>query len=120
MSDKLNPCPICGKQVETGNFAGVDWFVFCDCGIEFAPKNVDTFDELAARWNRRASEWISVKDRLPEKTGKYIVHQWRTGETSDCDYYHRDDPYTTFPGWEYEHEKISHWMPFPHDPEEEE
>lgn len=65
------------------------------------------------------SEWISVKDRMPEKEGKYIVcvagnvcvlpmivngvgyKYWETGK-----YFKK------------EMDKVSHWMPFPEPPKE--
>jgi hypothetical protein len=119
MSDTLKPCPFCGAELVIQN--GEDDWKYAVCtGCTFSSGEYLNEAILKKVLNHRPSGWISVKDRLPEKTGRYIVHQWRTGETSDCDYYHRDDPYTTFPGWEYEQEKISHWMPCPPDPEEEE
>ena len=63
------------------------------------------------------SEWISVKDKLPEKTGAYLVIR---------DYGHKSKPicvqhYTAhlkITGFVENHDnKITHWQPLPEAPD---
>ena len=82
-------------------------------------------------------EWISVKDRLPEKNGNYLVVEkmFNTGETirirrfaqslEDIDDYDFNGEHR--PGWyDYDSEcgffeivQVTHWMKLPKSPEEE-
>lgn len=55
------------------------------------------------------SEWISVKDRLPDKGGRYIVHDLTLGVQG---YYYHPDVYC--PAWK----TVTHWMPLPEPPKE--
>ena len=72
-------------------------------------------------------EWISVKDRLPETDGIYIVcdcrlngNQWihtagfRKASSSWCELHgmYYDDVYGRYS----EQDKITHWMPLPQPP----
>ncbi len=65
------------------------------------------------------SEWISVKDRLPERDGRYIVFTDRNCVTTARFYvpmtFH--DGYCRKGGWQY-NRKVTHWMPLPEPPEE--
>lgn len=57
------------------------------------------------------SEWISVKDRLPDTCGKYLVWTENTGvETCRWDGKWRGGRWTSF---------ITHWIPLPTPPKEE-
>ena len=72
------------------------------------------------------SEWISVKDRLPDKTGRYLVIKNRIAQ--DCFGGNRTDIVilrffvdkgfrmpTHIPDWINEeiNEEVTHWMPLP-------
>lgn len=58
------------------------------------------------------SEWISVKDRLPEKKGIYVV----LSKTCNIVYY--DCLNWTGEAWECAFgSKVTHWMPLPEPPE---
>lgn len=76
------------------------------------------------------SEWISVKDRLPDKTGRYLVLKNRIAP--DCLGGNRTDIVilrlfvdkgfrmpTHIPDWINEeiNEEVTHWMPLPEMPE---
>lgn len=82
------------------------------------------------------NEWISVKDRLPEESGTYLVnvHQETEDDVGDCvllAWYQRNDllfvPNSV--GWLLLNEfydlsntlrdDITHWMPLPEPPKEE-
>lgn len=56
------------------------------------------------------SEWISVKDRLPEPEVKEVL-VWDKEESSVC-------PCNSFGGWKrlLSFKYISHWMPLPEPP----
>ena len=64
------------------------------------------------------SEWISVKDRLPDKAGDYLValpYKWTGGIDWVIDrIYFRGK--TT---WATANKRISHWMPLPEPPKAE-
>jgi len=73
----------------------------------------DGNDDKAA-WNRRASGWISVEERLPEDGGLVLVHggcaYCKNGEwMSVMDEGYRR-PQTIL--W-----TVTHWMPLPEPPE---
>jgi hypothetical protein len=55
------------------------------------------------------SEWISVKDRLPEEAGYYLVYPRDKYHTS---WFNRGFAVTTLYSI-----KVTHWMPLPQPPE---
>lgn len=75
------------------------------------------------------SEWISVKDRLPESDSKYMV--WYKGELDICEfntdsqtfgytYDDYDEMYSHLVCWDDGMDKyVTHWMPLPEPPESE-
>jgi hypothetical protein len=79
-----------------------------------------------ANWQASQHEWVSVKDRLPEKDGissiYCLVYETRYGqrvlpynEYHECwDQEDGDDFYSTAVGG-----KITHWMPLPEPPKTE-
>ena len=60
---------------------------------------------------RLQNEWISIDDRLPEKDGKYIVHN-KSGMVFQAKYY--SCPKTW--GMRDKGSHITHWMPMPEPP----
>lgn len=71
------------------------------------------------------SNWISVKERLPEESGFFITWQGISKYIGRPEilYYHKDEDdgfkwSTTKNGWT-AGLKITHWMPLPEPPEEE-
>ena len=95
---------------------------------------VTTYAKLAIEALEKANgvtvqEWISVKDRLPDKTGRYLVLKNRIAP--DCLGGNRTDIVilrffvdkgfrmpTHIPDWINEeiNEKVTHWMPLPQPP----
>lgn len=68
----------------------------------------------------RATGWISVKDRLPEKDALYLIHAPSLDEKKPlitCAWYNPN-----LPGWSMLVEcwlkAITHWMPLPEPPKE--
>ena len=59
----------------------------------------------------RKQEWISVDERLPNRTGKYLVATFdgRVGIGNLIDYYCDGD-------LSFDNYKITHWMPLPEAP----
>ena len=56
-------------------------------------------------------EWISVKDRLPDKPMRCLVYTKRGGYCGyDITYYNQ--------GFYSEYSKVTHWMPLPEQPKE--
>jgi hypothetical protein len=66
------------------------------------------------------NEWISVKDRLPEKSGAYLVYSpevpVEAGNVWDCSFYEVNGKDLSFAtGY-----NVTHWQPLPAPPESEE
>ena len=59
-------------------------------------------------------QWISVKERLPEKDGSYIVRSSLTGKVFTAHFWTGNG---TWSGSAKTY--ISHWMPLPEPPKEE-
>lgn len=65
-------------------------------------------------------QWISVKDRLPETSGRYLVHVKNIAgykPLKNCEFiaeYFWVD--WIFTGWE--NNRVTHWMPLPEPPKE--
>lgn len=102
------PCPCCGED----RFKGLDADIWAD--------------SAHMEKGKAMSEWISIKDRLPEKSETYLVYaptycggtssaldnvrgvmfaRWRKHWSIEVGYYKR-------PGC------VTHWMPLPKPPEE--
>lgn len=62
------------------------------------------------------SEWISVEDSLPPKTGQYLTH-WPDGEIETYDFQNEIAEL----GWKRPLSRygiVTHWMPLPAPPKE--
>lgn len=80
----------------------------------------------------KLSEWISVKERLPEEFGQCLVYcQERSTywETISCDgkrkveesresWWRYIDKSEFEPGEGFDHENVTHWMPLPEPPDD--
>jgi hypothetical protein len=130
MSVTLKPCPICGKQVEVGDFSGQHWFIFCECGLEFAPDGISTRDELIEAWNRRPSGWIKVSDAPIPGYETILMGLWVYNKRTDKRHFEQYilqydqelgelwDGDDCFSEWELSDFEV--WMPLPSAPEVEE
>lgn len=61
---------------------------------------------------RKQSEWISVEERLPEKSGRYLVYGSFAGMPLICGAHY--DKYNGFGD-----DDFTHWMPLPEPPKPE-
>lgn len=97
---------------------GCAFFDFVDCGSAAKQQAADMLEKLAAERDAKKPAWISVKDRLPEKK---------------CEAYLCSLDSCLFPGNQYigirefcddgeweAHGTVTHWMPLPELPKEEE
>jgi Lar family restriction alleviation protein len=114
---ELKPCPFCGGSAELlSDVACIDWWVCCeDC--ENNCRSDQEKSEAVAAWNRRASGWIKVSERLPE-VGEVVLLFTDLG---GMDTGYRDDVCFLNPGgWYWDQEDnaigVTHWMPLPEPP----
>ena len=74
MLDKPKPCPHCGGRAERWAPDGVPYntIVCTECNAEVS--DCDTWEDCLAQHNRRASGWMSVKDKpLEDNSVRYFV-----------------------------------------------
>ena len=70
---KIKSCPFCGGEVKLMNLAG--WEIGCKCGLNMVPSDSDfSKDEFIEQWNKRASQWVSVEDKLPELNQRVLCY----------------------------------------------
>lgn len=77
------------------------------CRAKLNADAADAIEELSK------PHWIPVTERLPEKTGSYLVYVY--GEVTEMNFWHGKwhmlgDDYT---------KAVTHWMPLPQPPKEE-
>lgn len=88
-----------------------------DCGNIILPQAADMLEKLAAEKEAQKPEWISVKDRLPEKNSIVLVcmdnGQYKVVLTS---YLSNNGEWVSYD----KNRKVTHWMPFPDPPKEDE
>lgn len=61
----------------------------------------------------KAMQWISVKDRLPDEGGSYIVHSGASGKVFTAHYWPRDRRWSG----RGINLNVTHWMPLPAEPD---
>lgn len=118
MSD-LKPCPFCGGKdavlQDRGVMDGQLMLKFAWCQRCGARTNAGDEATAIAAWNRRASQWVSVEERLPEEPGVYLVVglQHSNGEP----YVATDVLHEKEGCWFFAYQSVTHWMPLPEPPE---
>lgn len=82
---ELKPCAHCGNAPEktiVNGHESIEGKVFynaaidCCCGVQiscYAKTIEDAVRDVAKRWNRRASPWVRVEDRLPEHCQDVLI-----------------------------------------------
>ena len=63
--------------------------------------------------DRNVGKWIPVTERCPEKSGDYLVFD-------DCRNLYVNEWHCLLKKWQYDDSRITHWMPLPEPPKEEE
>lgn len=105
------------RLCDSTSCVGCALFEFVDCGSAAKLQAADMLERLAAEKGEKKPEWISVKDRLPEKDIAVLAcidkGQYRTPMISCVSYY---GEWITLK----KTEKVTHWMPLPELPKEEE
>jgi hypothetical protein len=128
--DEISNCPKCGATVTVDKFEeGDPMGVFCkDCGfVYFVPQEVDTVEELIAKWNsqpvierlraevaelKEAARWIPVEERLPKECEDvFVTNVFRNIRIG---FYNGDrwidNTSTRTP-------EVTHWRPLPNPPD---
>lgn len=96
-------CPICGSDItyrpENLRFGDI-WNFYCSsktCKISNLTFYANTESEAIAAWKlatradvKQGIQWISVKDRLPEKSGMYLIYCDKIGTLVEYGYINLD------------------------------
>lgn len=105
------------RLCDSASCTGCALYGFYDCGSIINPQAADMLEKLAAERDAKKPEWISVKDRLPEKNIIVLVcmdnGQYKVVLTS---YLSNNGEWVSYD----KNRKVTHWMPFPEPPKEEE
>ena len=133
---KLKPCPFCGSKADLiiapgyfNNGQSSAWVVKCknNCACQMPQKSEN---DAVKMWNRRVDDqWISVKKALPPFC-KYVYVAIKESPSShsrytDLGFLAGDDDWRVLDeenGITYliDEETVTHWMPLPDLPEDEE
>ena len=109
------------KMLTTANFSEASSLISQAADvIEELQGRAKVLEKVADKWCEAVPRWIPVTERLPEKTGKYLVcGQWRgePAETWVCELI----AFGKIKGWanEARNPAVTHWMPLPEPPKEE-
>lgn len=105
------------RLCDSASCTGCALYGFYDCGSIINPQAADMLEKLAAEKEAQKPEWISVKDRLPEKNSIVLVcmdnGQYKVVLTS---YLSNNGEWVSYD----KNRKVTHWMPFPDPPKEDE
>lgn len=104
------------RLCDSASCTGCALYGFYDCGSIINPQAADMLEKLAAE-KAKKPEWISVKDRLPEKNSIVLVcmdnGQYKVVLTSHLS---SNGEWISYD----KNLKVTHWMPKPEPPKEEE
>jgi Lar family restriction alleviation protein len=82
---ELKPCPFCGGEAKlTKGITYLDNYVTC-CECFSRTKTYNTKESAIKSWNKR-NAWIPCEERLPEKSGNYIVTMKVTNKLNETYY----------------------------------
>lgn len=132
---KLKPCPFCGysfpklEEKSKTFYKGeqvYNTYVRCPaCDtrgrraiLSHFPTNKKAREYVMEAWNRRSSDWISVKDRLPEEGENILifVNDLKSEPVqADVCYYDGDEAWLDS-GYNFGSD-VPYWMPLPKPPE---
>ena len=126
---ELNPCPFCGSTTAPTvmNQNEAQWLdndaenlsmVVCCAAKKFgcgaSTGFCDTAEQAVEAWNRRASDWIPCRERLPKASKVVLVYTQKRGATLDF-----LDVYISNGKHFFHNSDVTHWMPLPPDPPKE-
>ena len=100
------------SNVPSCDSLGVEDCRKCKYREELDCKRARTADFLIAN-GVTLQQWIPVSERLPEKTGYYLVHH-KGGFVAER-YFYEEAPEQFVP---FGNEPVTHWMPMPEPPKE--
>lgn len=114
----LLPCPFCGKHaadrgvVRNANTQVKQEFYRCGhCGSQGPPAG--SREAAAARWNLRATGWITVEDRRPEGDDAHAEHLVLLGSQRERHFAKLREDGAWYDNKGSVLRNVSHWMPLP-------
>ena len=126
MMSELKKCPFCGEVPEDYD-NGMAYWVKCtnkicpNCATEFSAYHFDEwqFRPIEDALQARIPQWISVKDRLPEDEEMKLIATWHKNVMKIA-YYNQEIKSWVSNGYELWDVTVTHWMPIPEPPKENE
>lgn len=118
---KLKPCPFCGEKPKLYDVPENGYQIAlceCSCGSAFAGGK--TTEEAAKNWNRRAPGWFSVDKVLPLNRKRVIGFDIESGWNYPSLYFCPDTKKFLDETYDNKPVSITHWMPYPEAPKEDE
>ena len=105
MREELKPCPFCGSEDIEPNHNYGALITSTDCN------NCEASTSTDEEWNARASQWISVEDRLPEDNSPVIACDSIAKKSVLASFHHSwwGHPYILIG-------PVTHWQPLPAPP----
>ena len=105
------------RLCDSANCVGCTLYGFYDCGSIINPQAADMLEKLAAEKDAKKPEWISVNDRLPDSNNVVFA----CIDDGQCKIV-RSAYVSSYGKWKWieEHQTVTHWMPLPEPPKEEE
>lgn len=83
------------------------------CELEEMSKEIQILKQRRNYETEKENRWISVKDRLPEEEGKYLIC-CSDGYQTTAEY--ENKTWLVYTGRYEEIEDVTHWMPLPEPP----
>lgn len=99
------------RLCDSTSCTGCALFEFVDCGSAVKQQAADMLEKLAAEKDAKKPEWISVKDRLPEKRSEAYLCSLDSS-LFPGDQYVSIREFCDDGEWE-AHGTVTHWMPLP-------
>lgn len=124
----LKPCPFCGHEpllaremltTDLRYIWGTGYRIYCpECEIAEA-RDIEA-EEAAEKWNRRAPGWVSVDKVLPLNRTHVIGFDIESGWNYPSLCFCPDTKEFLDETYDYKPVSITHWMPYPDAPKEDE
>lgn len=127
---KLKPCPFCGRSPDVYQapnmmilmgmpyFAG-EWICLC-LHCQMSAVGGKKYSDVVQKWNRRAPGWVSVDKVLPLNRTHVIGFDIESGWNYPSLCFCPDTKEFLDETYDYKPVSITHWMPYPEAPKEDE